>query len=83
MGNRNKGLFGGTSLFFDFENRRQTKNSSLISSLFTLGYASDCCAVTGQFYTFDVGVRTENRFVFSFRLNGIGTIGTEQIGQGF
>ena len=83
LGNRNKGIYGGTSLFFDFENTRSTKGSKLISSLFTLGYASDCCAVTGQFYTFDVGVRRENRLVFSFRLNGIGTIGTEQIGQGF
>ena len=27
--------------------------------------------------------RNENRVVFSFRLNGIGTFGTEQIGQRF
>lgn len=83
LGNRNKGLYGGSSLFFDFENTRRTKGSKLISSLFTLGYASDCCAVTSQYYTFDVGVRRENRIVFSFRLNGIGTFGTEQIGAGF
>jgi hypothetical protein len=35
-----------------------------------------------QFYTFNVGVRNENRLSFSFRLNGIGTVGTEQYGQG-
>jgi hypothetical protein len=35
-----------------------------------------------QFYTFNVGVRNENRLVFSFRLNGIGSFGTEQYGQG-
>lgn len=82
VGNRDKGLFGGTSLFFDFENsRNQKRGSPLISSLYTLGYAGDCCAVTVQYYTYDVGVRRENRAVFSFKLNGIGTFGTEQIGQ--
>lgn len=82
IGNRDKGLYGGTSLFFDFQNRRTTDGSPLISSLFTIGYASSCCAVTLQYYTFNVGVRRENRAVFSFRLNGIGTFGTEQFGQG-
>jgi len=82
VGNRDRGFYGGTSLFFDFENRRALRNTPLISSLFTLGYAYDCCAVTLQYYTFNVGVRRENRFVFSFRLNGIGTFGTEQFGQG-
>jgi len=37
--------------------------------------------VTAQFSTFNVGLRKENWLVFSFRLNGIGTFGTEQIGQ--
>ena len=82
IGNRDRGFYGGTSLFFDFENRRALQNTPLISSLYTLGYAYDCCAVTMQYYTFNVGVRRENRFVFSFRLNGIGTFGTEQFGQG-
>ena len=48
-----------------------------------MGRAWDCCAVTAQYFTFNVGLRHENRFVFSFRLNGIGTFGTEQIGQRF
>lgn len=82
LGDKSDGFYGGTSLFFDFQNRRATKNSPLISSLFTTGYAFDCCAVSAQFYTFRVGVRRENSFVFSFRLNGIGAIGTEQFGQG-
>jgi hypothetical protein len=58
------------------------RNTPLVSSLYTVGHASDCCAVTAQYYTYNVGVRRENRFVFSFRLNGIGTFGTEQFGQG-
>jgi hypothetical protein len=81
IGNRNKGMYGGTSLFFDFENRRASHLSPLISSLYTLGYAYDCCSLALQFYTFNVGVRNENRVVFSFRLNGIGSFGTEQFGQ--
>ncbi|MFN0279419.1 MAG: LPS-assembly protein LptD [Pyrinomonadaceae bacterium] len=82
LGDRNRGLYGGTSFFFDFENRRRSNTSPLISSLVTLGYAYDCCSVALQYYTFNVGVRKENRVVFSFRLNGIGTFGTEQFGQG-
>lgn len=82
VGNRGKGPYGGTSLFFDFENRRASELSPLISSLYTAGYAYDCCSLAVQFYTFNVGVRNENRLVFSFRLNGIGSFGTEQFGQG-
>ncbi len=82
LGNRDKGLFGGTSFFFDFQNRRIARQTPLISSLITLGYTSDCCSAAVQYYTFNVGVRKENRIVFSFRLNGIGSFGTEQFGQG-
>jgi LPS-assembly protein len=82
IGDRNRGLFGGASFFFDFQNRPGKGSSSLISSTVTLGHAWDCCAVVGQYFTFNVGLRNENRVVFSFRLNGIGTFGTEQIGQG-
>ena len=82
VGNRDKGFYGGLSFFFDFENNRNLRRTPLVSSLYTLGYASDCCAMTAQYYTYNVGVRRENRFVFSFRLNGIGTFGTEQFGQG-
>jgi LPS-assembly protein len=83
VGNRDKGLYGGASLFFDFENSRtQQRGSPLISSLYTIGYAGDCCAATLQYYTYDVGIRRENRVLFSFRLNGIGTFGTQQFGQG-
>jgi LPS-assembly protein len=82
IGNRDHGLYGGTSLFFDFENRRAARQTPLISSLYTIGYAYDCCSMALQYYTFNVGVRHENRFVFSFRLNGIGSFGTEQYGQG-
>jgi LPS-assembly protein len=83
LGKTDRGLFGGASFFFDFQDRPGKGDSSLISSTLTLGYAWDCCAVTLQNYTFNIGLRKENRVVFSFRLNGIGTFGTEQIGQRF
>ena len=83
LGDRERGLFGGASFFFDFQTRPGKGNSSLISSTTTIGYSWDCCAVTAQNYTFNVGIRQENRLVFGFRLNGIGTFGTEQIGQRF
>ena len=83
LGNRDRGLFGGASFFFDFQKRPGRGDSSLISSTLTLGHSWDCCAVTAQFSSFNVGLRKENRVVFSFRLNGIGTFGTEQIGQHF
>jgi LPS-assembly protein len=81
LGNRDRGLFGGASFFFDFQKRPGRGDSSLISSTVTIGNSWDCCAVTAQLSTFNVGLRKENRLVFSFRLNGIGTFGTEQIGQ--
>ena len=80
-GDREQGLFGGASFFFDFQKRPGRGDSSLISSTVTLGHAWDCCAVAAQFSSFNVGLRKENRVVFSFRLNGIGSFGTEQFGQ--
>ncbi|MBV9240866.1 MAG: hypothetical protein JO314_02560, partial [Acidobacteria bacterium] len=82
VGSRQKGIYGGASFFFDFQNRRATRNTPMISSLYTLGYAFNCCAVALQYSTFNVGARQEHRFTFAFRLNGIGAFGTEQIGQG-
>jgi hypothetical protein len=81
LGDRERGLFGGASFFFDFQKRPGRGDSSLISSTVTLGHSWDCCSVATQFSSFNVGLRKENRVVFSFRLNGIGTFGTEQFGQ--
>ena len=81
LGTQDRGLFGGASFFFDFQNRAD--NASLRSTTITLGYTWDCCSVTVQDFFYNVGLRKENRLVFSFRLNGIGTFGTEQIGTNF
>jgi hypothetical protein len=70
-------------MFFDFQNPREFRGSPLVSSTTTLGYAYDCCSLVLQYSNFNVGLRSENRVLFSFRLNGIGTFGTEQFGQPF
>lgn len=82
VGDRDSGLFAGASLFFDFQNRRVSDVQPLISSIYTLGYSYDCCSLAVQYYGFNVGVRRESRLAFSFRLNGIGTIGTQDFGIG-
>jgi LPS-assembly protein len=82
LGKVDQGMFVGTSVFFDFQNR-PGKNSPLVSTTFTLGYTWDCCNITIQDFFYNLGLRRENRVVFSFRLNGIGTFGTEQFGQHF
>ena len=82
VGNRERGLFAGVSLFFDFQKHPFAgSNRALISSTATIGYTWKCCMITAQDFTFNVGLRNENRIVFAFRLNGIGTFGTEKIGQ--
>lgn len=81
LGNRQRGLFGGASFFFDFQHQLGQQKSSLVNSVITLGYSYNCCAVVIQNRTYNVGLRKENHLVFSFRLNGIGTFGTEQVAQ--
>ncbi|MFN2579124.1 MAG: LPS-assembly protein LptD [Pyrinomonadaceae bacterium] len=82
LGDKERGLFGGISLFFDFQKHPFAgSNRALISSTATIGYTWKCCMITAQDFTFNVGLRNENRIVFAFRLNGIGTFGTEKIGQ--
>jgi LPS-assembly protein len=41
-------------------------NRALISSTATLGYTWKCCMVTAQAFSFNVGLRNENRFVLPF-----------------
>jgi len=82
LGNRDKGWFGGASVFLDFQNTREKRTEPFVSSSYTLGYASKCCSLAAQVFTYNVGIRRENRFAFSFRLNGIGSFGTESFGQG-
>ena len=45
------------------------------------GWAGDCCSFNVQSVSFNAGIRNESRVVFAFTLKGIGTFGTENIGQ--
>lgn len=79
-----KGPYGGVTIAYDFRNRffdGTPRDPRYINFITTGGWAWDCCSVQFQNYTFNVGLRDENRFVFSFTLKGIGTFGTENIGQ--
>ena len=53
----------------------------LINLTSTVGWAWDCCSLQIQNVTFKAGLRNENRILFAFTLKGIGTFGTENIGQ--
>jgi LPS-assembly protein len=83
-GNPARGPYGGFTLIYDL--RDQTfagiaRNRSLINLTTTAGWAWDCCSLQVQNITYKVGFRNENRVLFAFTLKGIGTFGTQNIGQ--
>ncbi|HEY2930606.1 MAG TPA: LPS assembly protein LptD [Acidobacteriota bacterium] len=70
FGNRARGFSAGTTLNYDIQ------RSALVYNSTRLNYFWDCCGVSLQFFQFDVAVRRESQFRFSFFLKGIGTFGT-------
>ncbi len=50
-------------------------SSRLLNSHTRLYYVWDCCGVALEYQQYDIGLRTENRFTFSFSLKGIGSFG--------
>ena len=51
------------------------RTSQLLNSNTRVNYTWDCCGVAMEFNQFDLGLRTESRFSFSFTLKGIGSFG--------
>jgi LPS-assembly protein len=51
------------------------RTSQLLNSNTRVSYTWDCCGVAMEFNQFDLGLRTESRFSFSFTLKGIGSFG--------
>ncbi len=51
------------------------RTSQLLNSNSRLNYTWDCCGVAMEFNQYDLGLRTESRFSFSFTLKGIGSFG--------
>jgi hypothetical protein len=83
-GNSQNGPYLGVTIAYDFRNQffdGTPRNPRYINLVTTGGWAWDCCSFQFQNYTFKAGLRNENRFLFSFTLKGIGTFGTDNIGQ--
>ena len=51
------------------------RTGQLLNSNTRLNYSWDCCGVGAEFNQYDLGLRTESRFSFSFTLKGIGSFG--------
>lgn len=78
------GPYGGFTVSYDFRDKLFNdgmRDRKLINLTTTAGWAWDCCSLNIQTITFNAGIRDENRIVFAFTLKGIGTFGTENIGQ--
>jgi LPS-assembly protein len=83
-GNPSRGPYAGFTVIYDLRDKTSDgldRGRRLINLTSTAGWAWDCCSVQVQNLTFKVGVRNENRIVFAFTLKGLGTFGTENIGQ--
>jgi LPS-assembly protein len=68
-GDPNRGLSSGLAVSYNL------RTSQWLNSSTSLSYAWDCCGLAAAFNQFDLGLRTESRFSFSFMLKGIGSFG--------
>ncbi|MBS1788882.1 MAG: LPS-assembly protein LptD [Acidobacteria bacterium] len=84
LGNPSKGPYGGFTVSYDLRDKLfngGVRDQKLINLTTSTGWAWDCCSLNIQTITFNAGLRNENRIVFAFTLKGIGSFGTENIGQ--
>lgn len=84
LGTSLKGPYMGLTVAYDLRTQffdATARDPRYINLITTGGWAWDCCSFQFQNYTFKAGLRNENRFLFSFSLRGIGTFGTDNIGQ--
>jgi LPS-assembly protein len=51
------------------------RTSQLLNSNTRVSYNWDCCGVSMEFNQFDLGLRIESRYSFSFNLKGLGSFG--------
>jgi LPS-assembly protein len=51
------------------------RTSQWLNSQMRVNYTWNCCGVAAEFNQFDLGLRTESKFSFSFTLKGIGSFG--------
>lgn len=70
LGNFNKpGVSAAFSISYDL------KHSTVQNSVTQLGYNWDCCGVTLEYRQFNIGLRDETQFRFSFSLLNVGSFG--------
>ncbi len=84
VGNPAKGPYGGFTISYDLRDKffnGGTRERRLINLTTSAGWAWDCCSFNVQTITFNAGIRDESRIVFAFTLKGIGSFGTQNIGQ--
>lgn len=84
LGNPQRGPYIGATAGYDLRDQFFTgepRERRLINLITTGGWAWDCCSFQIQNITFKAGLRNENRLLFAFTLKGIGTFGTDTIGQ--
>jgi len=83
-GNPARGPYGGFTTIYDLRNQKfdgTPQDRRMIALIGSAGWAWDCCSVQVQSFTFNAGARNETRYIFAFTLKGIGTFGTQNIGQ--
>ncbi|MBP6824606.1 MAG: LPS-assembly protein LptD [Acidobacteria bacterium] len=84
VGNPAKGPYGGFTISYDLRDKLFNgglRDRKLVNLTTSTGWAWDCCSLNVQTIRFNAGFREENRIVFAFTLKGIGSFGTENIGQ--
>jgi LPS-assembly protein len=68
-GSTGRGFSSGVAVSYNLRTRQ------LLNSNTRINYNWDCCGLALEFNQFDLGLRTESRFSFSFTLKGIGSFG--------
>ena len=84
VGNPAKGPYGGFTVSYDLRDKffnGRDRDRRLINLTTSAGWAWDCCSFNVQTITFNAGIRDESRIIFAFTLKGIGSFGTQNIGQ--
>jgi LPS-assembly protein len=84
VGNIARGPYGGVGLQYDLRDRffnGLPRERTFINLTASGGWAWDCCSFNVQRITYNAGIRNESRVIFAFTLKGIGSIGTDAVGQ--
>jgi LPS-assembly protein len=69
-GRRDRGFASRISVAYNLQ------ANQLLNSNTQLSYKWDCCALGADYNQFDLGIRKESRFSFSFMLKGLGSFGS-------